>query len=239
MTHKIAICDDDSIASAYIKTLVEGWAADHGIPVSIRIFPSAEAFLFHYADHKEYDILLLDIEMGEINGIELAKNIRKDNESAQIIFITGYSDFIAEGYEVSALHYLLKPVSSEKLRQVLDKPVRNLAHKKKALFIPVDSEMIRIILDDIQYVEAFDHRIEIVTADNTFLLKLPLHEMEHKLNEDFIRIHRGCIVNLHYIKRITRTDIVLDSGKTLPVSRRMYASVNRAIMKYCTGGMES
>ena len=63
--------------------------------------------------------------------------------------------------------------------------------------------------------------------------------MEHKLNEDFIRIHRGCIVNLHYIKRITRTDIVLDSGKTLPVSRRMYASVNRAIMKYCTGGMES
>ncbi len=235
MTYQIAICDDDNAAATYIKALVTDWAFSRGIYVSIRTFPSAEAFLFYYAEEKEYDILLLDIEMGKLNGVNLAKTIRHDNETVQIVFVTGYPDFISEGYEVSALHYLLKPVSGEKLGEVLDKAVKKLAHKKKALLIPVEGEMVRIFMEDIQYVEAFDHRIEIVTTDNTFFLKQPLHEMESKLTEDFIRIHRSCIVNLHCIKRITRTDAILDSGKTLPVSRRMYADVNRAMIQYFTG----
>ncbi len=77
-------------------------------------FPSAEAFLFHYAEDKSCDILLLDVEMGAMNGVELAKRIREENDALQIVFITGYTDYIAEGYDVSALHYLVKPVSREK-----------------------------------------------------------------------------------------------------------------------------
>ena len=78
------------------------------------MFPSAESFLFDYAEQKNYDFLLLDIEMPSMNGVELAQKIRQENNAVQIIFITGYSDFMAEGYEVSALHYLMKPVSFQR-----------------------------------------------------------------------------------------------------------------------------
>ena len=93
---------------------------------------SAESFLFHYAEESDYDILLLDIEMGKINGIELARRIRHDNETIQIVFTTGYYDFISEGYEVSALQYLMKPVSYEKLESVLNKAVKNQIRYKNA-----------------------------------------------------------------------------------------------------------
>lgn len=74
---------------------------------------SAEAFWFQYEEEKDYEILLLDIEMEQMNGIELATKLRTDDETIQIIFITGYPDYIAQGYEVAALHYLMKPVCAE------------------------------------------------------------------------------------------------------------------------------
>lgn len=107
MYYQIAICDDSKIDAEYITTLVKSWAQEANISVHIDTLPSAEAFLFHYAEKKDYDILLLDIEMGAIDGVTLAKTLRKENDTIQIVFLTGYSDYISEGYEVAALHYLL------------------------------------------------------------------------------------------------------------------------------------
>lgn len=116
----ISLCDDNAQERAYIKNIVLDWALRSGAVVSVREYPSAEALLFSYRDSPP-DILLLDIEMSDMNGIELAKKLRARVETAQIIFITGYPDFIAEGYEVEALHYLIKPVTREKLCEVLDR----------------------------------------------------------------------------------------------------------------------
>ena len=121
MKYKLAVCDDEERQIQYLAALVRDWAEQSGRMVSIRPFFSAEEFLFQYEEEKDYDILLLDIEMGNTNGVELAKRIRQENDAVQIVFITGYPDFIGEGYEVGALHYLLKPVSGEKLNQVLDR----------------------------------------------------------------------------------------------------------------------
>lgn len=104
MTYKISICDDMKQDTQYIASAVKKWAEQENVCVDIHTFPSAESFLFDYAEQKDYDILLLDIEMSSMNGVELAKRIRQDNDAVQIVFITGYSDFMAEGYEVSALH---------------------------------------------------------------------------------------------------------------------------------------
>ena len=112
MPYKIAICDDNPTDIEYVSSIVNTWALAQNHLVKIQTFPSAEAFLFQYAEEKDYDILLLDIEMGEMNGVELAKQIRKSKKPVQIIFITGFPDFMAEGYDVSALHYLMKPISS-------------------------------------------------------------------------------------------------------------------------------
>ena len=236
MAYRIAICDDNETDTQHLQKLVNTWAEVQKIPLQIERFPSAESFLFHYAEDKTFDLLLLDIEMGAMDGVTLARRIRTDNESVQIIFITGYPDYMDQGYEVSALHYLMKPVNQEKLHATLDRAFRSLTREKKAIFLPLEGESVRILVDDIQYIEAFDHRIDIFTETDSYSTKLPLREMEAQLTEDFVRLHRSCIANLQYIKKITKTEVILDSGKTLPVSRRSYADVNHAMMKYVTGG---
>lgn len=121
--YKIAICDDTEADRNYIKDLVTRWAHSSNQQIDIHLFSSAEEFLFEYEEDKGYQILLLDIEMGKMDGVTMAKKLRETNDSAQIIFVTGYSDYFAEGYEVSALHYLMKPVKEDKLFEVLDRAV--------------------------------------------------------------------------------------------------------------------
>lgn len=105
---KIAICDDCEADRIYISAEVSKWAKASHKNVNIRTFSSAESFLFCYSAEKDFDILLLDVEMGDMDGVTLAKTLRKENDSVQIVFITGYSDYISEGYDVAALHSLKK-----------------------------------------------------------------------------------------------------------------------------------
>ena len=121
MAYRIAICDDSQHDAEYVLSLLTNWANKNQIAIQTECFPSAESFLFHYAEDKTYDILLLDIEMGKMDGVTMAREIRRDNQTVQIVFITGYSDYISEGYEVAALHYLMKPVNEQKLYAVLDR----------------------------------------------------------------------------------------------------------------------
>lgn len=125
MKYKIAICDDSDADRKYVLNMVNYWAESAGYLIHTDVFSSAENFLFHYAEENDYDILLLDIEMGDMDGVTMAKKLRKSNDTIPIIFITGYSDYISEGYEVAALHYLMKPVKEEKLCSVLDRAARS------------------------------------------------------------------------------------------------------------------
>jgi len=131
---KIALCDDSEADRTYLSALVERWAAGAGHTVQLSAFESAEQFLFVYAEKSDYDILLLDVEMGAMDGVTMAKRLRSENDLIQIVFITGYSDYIAEGYEVAALHYLMKPVREEKLFAVLDRAAEKTAKNEKVLY---------------------------------------------------------------------------------------------------------
>ena len=134
MIYKIAICDDSKEDTGYVAGLLKKWSARRQMAVQAECFPSAESFLFQYAEDKNYDILLLAIEMEQMDGVTMARQIRRDNETVQIVFITGYSDYIAEGYEVDALHYLMKPVKEEKLFTALNRAVEKLAKNEKTIF---------------------------------------------------------------------------------------------------------
>lgn len=234
----IAICDDERAEIEYLSARVRTWAAKRSFAVRISAWESAESFLFAYAEDKSVDILLLDIQMAGMDGVELARRIRRDNDGVQIIFITGFPDYIAEGYDVSALHYLMKPVHEEKLDAVLDKAIRQRARVSPRLYLTLDGESVCIRTDEVVCIETFDHLLEITTVQETHSVKMPLYELESRLTPDFIRCHRCCTVNMRYIKKITRKEIVLDSGKTLPLSRRLYPEVNRALLKHLTGGVE-
>ena len=134
-TYRIAICDDLATDRNYLSSLCEIWGSHNSYHIQISEFTSAENFLFHYAEKKDFDILLLDIEMGAMDGVTMARKLRQDNQTVQIIFITGYADYISDGYEVDALHYLMKPIQEEKFFTVLDRAVTKLIKNEKVLNI--------------------------------------------------------------------------------------------------------
>ena len=185
--------------------------------------------MFHYEEKKDYDILLLDIEMSRMDGVSLARTVRKENETVQIIFVTGYSDYIAEGYDVAALHYLLKPVREEKLFQVLDRALEKLHRNERTLTLELSGEVRRIPLYEIRYLEVYKNYVTIHGKED-YTVKKTLGEFEALLDESFFRLGRSYILNLNCVERITRTEVTLNDGSVLPSSRNMYEPLNRAII---------
>lgn len=229
MDYKIALCDDEEALLRLVSGLVGEWAAARQTVCGIETFPSAEAFLFQYQEDKSYDILLLDIEMTGMDGVELARTVRRDNEAVQIVFITGYSDYIAEGYEVSALHYLMKPVNEEKFHQVLTRAVGRLARNEPFLTLELPGETVRVPLPEIRYLDV-QQNYATVHAGRDYTLKRPLAEFEAALDRRFFRAGRSCIVNLTCIRRVTRTEAELTTGERIPLPRGQYEKLNRAII---------
>lgn len=229
MRYKIAICDDSAADRQYILDMVNRWAAAAGHAVQIRTFPTAESFLFRYAEESDYDILLLDIEMGAMDGVTMAKKLRRDNDILQIVFVTGYSDYISEGYEVAALHYLMKPVREDKLRSVLDRAADKLSKNEKVLNLEIGGEMARVPVYRIRYASVYGNYVTIHAAED-LTVKMTLGELEKELDDRFYRVSRSAVVNLTRINRVTKTEIRLDDGTTIPLPRGAYEGVNRAII---------
>lgn len=229
MDYKIAVCDDSDADRRYLSGLTERWAAGAGHTVQTAEFASAEEFLFHYAEKSGYDILLLDIEMGAMDGVTMAKELRRGNDTVQIIFVTGYSDYISEGYEVAALHYLMKPVREEKLFAVLDRAAEKVLKNEKVLNLAAGGEMARIPIYRIRYAEVFGNYVTIHAAEDV-TVKMTLGELEKKLDDRFYRVGRSAVVNLTQISRVTKTEIRLNDGVSIPLPRGAYEGVNRAII---------
>ena len=229
MNYKIAICDDSDADRQYFSRIVTEWAAKTNYTVKIAFFSSAENFLFHYAEKSDFDILLLDIEMGDMDGVTMAKKLRQNNDSIQIIFITGYSDYISEGYEVDALHYLMKPVKKEKLFSVLDRGIEKLSKNEKVLNFMIHGEMVRVPIYQIRYADVSRNYVTIHALD-CLTVKMTLGELERELDDRFYRAGRSVVVNLTQISRVTKKEIKMNDGESIPLPRGAYEGVNRAII---------
>lgn len=235
MKLKIAVCDDNKVDQDYVIKLLHEYANENGVILEIQAFISAEQFLFQYVAEKDYQIIVLDIEMEKMNGVELAKKLREDNQEIQILFITGYPDYISEGYEVDAVHYLIKPVSTENLVKVMDKAIANLDVVEKVLFIQDNGEMLKVLTKNIYYVEVFSHVCIIHTTEGDVEIQTSISDLEKNLLEGFVRVHRSYLVNLEQIKKIAKTEIYLENGDIVPLSRRKYKDVNIAFIQYFRG----
>ncbi len=226
----ISICDDDPVWRGQLAAMAGRWAKSREYAIQINEFESAEEFLFKEAD-KGTDILLLDVEMKEMNGVELAAKVRRRNKEIQIVFVTGYLEYIQDGYEVEALHYLLKPVTHEKLCEVLERAVKKLSSQDKSLVLTVHGETVRIPLHEIRYVEVRKNYVTL-HAKEEIEVRLTLQELEKNLDDSFERAGRSYIVNLRFIKRITKKEIILNDGQEIPLSRGMYDKINQAVIRY-------
>ena len=258
--YKIAVCDDAQADAAYVVNCIKKWASDHAVIVHVETFPSAEAFWFRYEEDRTFDILFLDIEMnaagalnvngthaaadtdvavdrnavsggGGMNGIELAAKIRGYDHAVQIVFVTGYMDYIAEGYDVEALHYLLKPVTQERLVSVLDRAVRRAKGREKELCLHTAEGTVRIPAGSIRYLEVQRNYVT-VHAEEPYTVKKTLGELEKELDERFFRTGRSFIVNLCFVQKITKSQVYLKDGTQVPLSRGLYEEINRAVIRY-------
>ena len=231
MAYRVAIVDDIGADAEFVKGILTDWACDRQIGVQAEIFPSAERFLFRYAEDKNWDILLLDIEMGAMDGVTMAKRVRRNNEAVQIVFITGYSDYIAEGYEVAALHYLMKPVNKDKFFTVLDRALEKRKQEERCLNLEAYGEMVRIPFYEIRYLDVHQNYVT-VHAKADYTVKRTLGDFEKELDDRFHRVGRAMILNLKYIQRVTKTEVRLSDGTVLPLPRGAYEPLNRAIIQH-------
>lgn len=232
----IAICDDEKVQVELLEKYVNSWAKLNHIKINIERFYSGDAFKFHWVKDKKFHILLLDIEMPGINGVELAKSIRREDEDLNIIFITAITDYIGEGYDVSAINYLIKPIKEEKLYECLNKAVNRIPEDEKYILIEVDGDAVKICESDILYIESFSHNIEINTLHGKYITRKNIGKVESELDENlFVRCHRSYLVSLLHINRISKEEVALDNGDKIPISRRRYKEVNMKFIKCFKG----
>lgn len=234
---KLAIIEDEEAHKELLSRYIGVWSKDREIPVAVTSFQSAESFLFAWEDERDFDVLFVDIQMQEMNGMEMAKRVREQDSDIAIIFTTGIADYMEAGYEVEAMHYLVKPISQEKLFRCMDRVLKRGIHEQ-FLLVKAKEETMKLSLSSIIYVEAMGHgcRIEFCPqAGRTFRMETTesISKLEKKLGEpDFVRCHRSYLCRIDKIHHISRAWIEMDNGSRIPVSRRVYTYVNQMFIRY-------
>ena len=235
MKIKIAVCDDNAEQAQYIKFIAGQWADDNRVHIQIDIFESAENLKAELSENKKYNVFLLDIEMGGQNGVELARELRSSGNKTAIIFITAVTDYISEGYDVSALHYLMKPIKEDKFYEVLDKAYKNIIETQKFLIINSDGKDYKISFDDIIYIEAVRNYVIIKTGNAEYEVRQNISKIEEELDNSFFRCQRSFIVMLKHIKYISKTEVLLNNGETISLSRNIYKDLYKSFINYFKG----
>ena len=208
---KIAICDDEQPIRDYLKKLTEKCT-----DAQVHVFANGEELL---SDPTVYDIILLDISLnrkpdsGKPNGMEVAKKIRETFDVI-IIFVTALKEYVFEGYDVGAFHYLLKPVDEQKFMEVMDKAISQIKKEK-------NTQPLIIRMDGTKNMK-----------EETYSFYEKMEVLEQKLGDHFFRSHRGFLVNLQEVVRYDNANIELKNGDRVFLAKQKYNDFVTAYMNY-------
>ena len=229
---RIAICDDEERYRIELKTILNKLLINADL--NIDTFDDGNILADAFAV-SPYDLVFLDIEMPAVDGITLAKKIRARSENVFIVFLTSHIEYALEGYEVNALRYLTKPVDIEKLKEVI-RYVQEKQGSSRQIIIKEDGEEILIDINDVIYMESMNQNVRIVTAKGEHVIRYNISDFEDQLkNDGFFRIHRGYLISLSKVKKLSGNDVILDGGETLPVSRSNVKPLKEALYTYVEG----
>ncbi len=231
---KIAVCEDEDAQRDYICALVEQWAEEKGIPCETTGYVSAEQLMYSFDGDLPYQVYILDIQMGKMNGMELARKIRAADSQAAILFLTGVKDYAIEGYEVGAVRYLLKPVRENEFFLIMDEVAEKQNKTSVECFLlETGTNIQKIPFRDIWYVESQGHYVQMAYGDQKVQWKSSFGSVQALFEEHgFVMTRRGVLVNLCRVSRVGKTECILDNGAHVPVSRSQYKAVNEAFIRY-------
>lgn len=229
----IAVCDDNTEELQHLTDLLVQWQHVHQTTLRFKTFPSGTELLAA-AEKEAFSLYLLDVMMPGTDGMTVAREIRTFDDTAEIVFLTASPSFAYESYSVHALDYLLKPIRSELLFPILDRLFLQEQHPKEGLLLKCGAQLIRVPFSYLTYVEVNGKHLYFSMTDGSE------REVYGSLNEygplllcrpEFIQIHRSYIINMLQIKDMSPSGIHTFSGKTLPVSRRIYPQLQQEYIK--------
>lgn len=230
----IAVCDDEEIQRSLLKGYLEAWAEAGSHALRISLFSTGRQFL-ESLKKTHFDIVLLDIQMPDMDGMSAAKALRETDDQTGIFFVTGYEDYLVQGYEVEAFRYLIKPVSEEKLWAALDQFLKKRGGQKRVLMAETPDGVRRVDAEEICYMEAFAHSCELHTLSECITVKSGISALEKeavRIGVPLFRCHRSYAVNIAQVRAIEREAALLSDGSRIPVSRRLYQELNRQFIDY-------
>ncbi|MDD2510439.1 MAG: LytTR family DNA-binding domain-containing protein [Syntrophomonas sp.] len=231
---KIAICDDDSPELDRISSFIATYRQEMKVSLTYKTFQSATELLSTMSSG-DYDILLLDILMPGISGMQAAHEIRAFDAGVRIIFLTSSPEFALESYAVKAYDYILKPASKDKLFSILDALIAEEQKPLEGLTVKTQTGMSRILFSKLAFVEVMNKRLYFHLADGS-VQEVPasLAYFEDKLlsRPEFVKVHRSYIVNLWQVGELRSKEITTLAGNTLPISRLLYRKVREAYMEH-------
>lgn len=229
---RICFCDDEKSFHAVVDRMIEKWSVESKVVCEVFHYDSAEQMLFENEQNFSFDLIVLDIQMGKMDGIELARKIRERDSHVMIAFLTAVQDYVFEGYEVQAVRYLMKPVREEKLFELLNLSSAASKTEPGYLVLEAEGEKEKIYLDDILAIESQGHYLNFHTAGKNLEQKGTMGSLLEKLDSSFVQSHRSFIVNLSHVVKITKTDCILDNGESIPVSRGAYKKLNEEFIRF-------
>ena len=230
--YKIAICEDEEIFSTDLASHCNEICKDLRIEYNVKIFKSGEDFLSVFKSQPlEFDLILLDIIMGNLNGIEVAKHIRERNAVAAIIFITSNKDSAAQGYEVKALRYLMKPIDKVVLKQLIGADYQD-RFQQVFIIIKSGSDLIKIPITNIIALEIAPRKVMIHLYHETLFHAGKLDDLLSQLPmPTFVRCHKSFALNINNIRELNKQNAVGVNGMLIPVSRSYMKSIKIAFLK--------
>ncbi|MDA3730422.1 LytTR family DNA-binding domain-containing protein [Niameybacter massiliensis] len=233
---KIAICEDDSQERAKLRRYITAFAAERGAELSVDDYASGEAFLEQW-DGAHYHVLFLDVYMGGMTGIELAKHVRTIDEKVMIIFVTSDTSHALEGYKIHAYDYIIKPIQHIDFIHTLQDIMNHIQVDDEPAFIfPTTGGDLRLKLKDIYYIESNIRKTNIYLDGEQYTCQYNINTLEEKLlKSGFIRTHRSFLVNMARLKLIKGNEVFLENGQTVFLSKYKQKEVKVRFMHYLGG----
>lgn len=229
---KIAICEDNQTEADWLRKVIEEWAAGSLYDMQVLWYSETKQFLFAYEENS-FDMLFLDIQMPGESGILLARKLRDKNDAIPIVFVTGIEEYISEGYEVEAVHYLIKPVNAEKVKECLERVAKKLALQEPYVVLHTEERIVKVMEKDIVKIEVFARQCFYTTQEGKYKVIQTLKQAQEGLETGgFIECYRGVLVNLRHVEAIEHSRVLLTGGNEAPVSRRLHGKLNEAFIEY-------
>lgn len=232
MKLSVAICDDLEEERVQIVRLMQNYSRRHGIEWTIELFDSGAAFLTAMQPGR-WDIVLLDIYMPGMNGVETARRLREQDSECLLIFFTTSNEHGIVSYELRASDYLVKPVTQKALDAAIDWCLYEQRDRFRVIQVRSEWENIEIPLSDIQYIEIQRHTALIYTDGRIIKTPRGMNSLEEEIaSEDFLRCHRSFLVNMRHVCRIEKRDFVMESGALVPIGSSDAATVRQKFMDW-------